>query len=128
MRTKPLFSKLLLKRIEEIYSMRKTFLNGFRKPGMFPIKVTLRADRQTQKVASWWLANRPKAPAQRKFLADARPAGRAPTSSTSASRLSRSGIRALARETGREAGQFSKRAGDIIPCHILTPGHGEVRI
>jgi plasmid stabilization system protein ParE len=29
---------------------------------MLPIKVTLRADRQIQKAASWWLANRPKAP------------------------------------------------------------------
>src|SRR3989304_566276 len=29
---------------------------------MLPIKVTLRADRQIQKEAPWWLANRPKAP------------------------------------------------------------------
>ena len=29
---------------------------------MLPIKVTLRADRQIQKAATWWLANRPKAP------------------------------------------------------------------
>jgi hypothetical protein len=29
---------------------------------MLPVKVTLRADRQIQKAASWWLANRPKAP------------------------------------------------------------------
>src|SRR2546422_7699982 len=28
---------------------------------MLPIKVTPRADRQIQKAASWWLANRPKA-------------------------------------------------------------------
>ena len=29
---------------------------------MLQIKVTLRADRQIQKAATWWLANRPKAP------------------------------------------------------------------
>jgi plasmid stabilization system protein ParE len=29
---------------------------------MLPVKVTLRADRQIQKAADWWLANRPKAP------------------------------------------------------------------
>jgi hypothetical protein len=29
---------------------------------MLPITVTLRADQQIQKAASWWLANRPKAP------------------------------------------------------------------
>ena len=29
---------------------------------MLPIKVTKRADAQIQKAASWWLANRPKAP------------------------------------------------------------------
>ena len=29
---------------------------------MLPIKVTLRTDRQIQKAATWWLANRPKAP------------------------------------------------------------------
>ena len=29
---------------------------------MLPIKVTPRADRQIQEAASWWLANRPKAP------------------------------------------------------------------
>ena len=29
---------------------------------MLPIKVTLRADRQIQRAATWWLANRPKAP------------------------------------------------------------------
>ena len=29
---------------------------------MLPIKVTPRADREIQRAASWWLANRPKAP------------------------------------------------------------------
>ena len=29
---------------------------------MLPIKVTFRADKQIQKEAAWWLANRPKAP------------------------------------------------------------------
>ena len=29
---------------------------------MLPIKVTPRADRQIQRAADWWLANRPKAP------------------------------------------------------------------
>jgi len=29
---------------------------------MLPIKVTPRADQQIQQAASWWLANRPKAP------------------------------------------------------------------